>query len=145
MPTVKNIAGTITTVLSTGLNSLANNSNALSSAITLSSGEPGYRFGEWELYIASSAAAMTANTAFVGWIIQALDGTNDEDGGASVTPARSPDLIFPVRAVATAQRINWVSELPTGSFKVLLRNDGTNQTIASSGNTLKVRPRTESF
>jgi len=145
MPTVKNIAGTITTVLSTGLNSLANNSNALSSAITLSSGEPGYRFGEWELYIASSAAAMTANTAFVGWIIQALDGTNDEDGGTSVTPARSPDLIFPVRAVATAQRINWVSELPTGSFKVLLRNDGTNQTIASSGNTLKVRPRTESF
>ena len=145
MPTVKNIAGTITTVLSTGLNSLANNSNALSSAITLSSGEPGYRFGEWELYIASSAAAMTANTAFVGWIIQALDGTNDEDGGTSVTPARSPDLIFPVRAVATAQRINWVSELPTGSFKVLLRNDGTNQAIASSGNTLKVRPKTESF
>ena len=66
MPTVKNIAGTITTVLSTALNSLANNSNVLSGAITLSTGEPGYRFGEWELYIASSAAAMTANTAFVG-------------------------------------------------------------------------------
>lgn len=145
MPTVKNVAGTITTVLSTGLNSLANNSNVLSSAVTLTTGEPGYRFGEWELYIASSAAAMTANTAFVGWIIQALDGTNDEDGGTSVTPARSPDLIFPVRAVSTAQRITWQSELPTGSFKVLLRNDGTNQTIASSGNTLKVRPKTEQF
>ena len=145
MPTVKNVAGTITTVLSTGLNSLANNSNVLSGAITLSTGEPGYRFGEWELYIASSAAAMTANTAFVGWIIQALDGTNDEDGGTSVTPARTPDLIFPVRAVSTAQRITWQSELPTGSFKVLLRNDGTNQTIASSGNTLKVRPKTEQF
>lgn len=145
MATVKNVAGTITTVLSTALNSLANNSNVLSSAITLSTGEPGYRFGEWELYIASSAAAMTANTAFVGWIIQALDGTNDEDGGTSVTPARTPDLIFPVRAVSTAQRITWQSELPTGSFKVLLRNDGTNQTIASSGNTLKVRPKTEQF
>ena len=145
MPTVKNIAGTITTVLSTGLNSLANNSNVLSGAITLTAGEPGYRFGEWELYIASSAAAMTANTAFVGWIIQALDGTNDEDGGTSVTPARTPDLIFTVRAVSTAQRLTCTSELPTGSFKVLLRNDGTNQTIASSGNTLKVRPKTESF
>ena len=145
MPTVKNVAGTITTVLSTALNSLANNSNVLSSAITLSTGEPGYRFGEWELYIASSAAAMTANTAFTGWIIQALDGTNDEDGGTSVTPARTPDLIFPVRAVSTAQRITWQSELPTGSFKVLLRNDGTNQTVASSGNTLKVRPKTEQF
>lgn len=145
MPTVKNVAGTITTVLSTGLNSLANNSNVLSSAITLNTGEPGYRFGEWELYIASSAAAMTANTAFVGWIIQALDGTNDEDGGASVTPARTPDLIFAVRAVSTAQRITWQSDLPTGSFKVLLRNDGTGQTIASSANTLKVRPKTEQF
>lgn len=145
MPTVKNVAGTITTVLDTGLNSLANNSNVLSSAVTLSTGEPGYRFGEWELYIASSAAAMTANTAFTGWIIQALDGTNDEDGGTSVTPARTPDLIFSVRAVSTAQRITWQSELPTGSFKVLLRNDGTNQTIASSGNTLKVRPKTEQF
>jgi len=145
MPTVKNVAGTITTVLSTALNSLANNSNVLSSAITLSTGEPGYRFGEWELYIASSAAAMTANTAFTGWIIQALDGTNDEDGGTSVTPARTPDLIFPVRAVSTAQRITWQSELPAGSFKVLLRNDGTGQTIASSGNTLKVRPKTEQF
>jgi hypothetical protein len=145
MATVKNIAGTITTVLSTGLNSLANNSNVISSAITLSSGEPGYRWGEWELYIASSGAAMTANTAFSGWIIQALDGTNDEDGGTSVTPARTPDLIFSVRAVSTAQRLTWQSELPTGSFKVLLRNDGTNQTIASSGNTLKVRPKTESL
>jgi hypothetical protein len=145
MPTVKNIAGTITTVLSTALNSLANNSNVLSGAITLSTGEPGYRFGEWELYIASSAAAMTANTAFVGWIIQALDNTNDEDGGTSVTPARTPDLIFTVRAVSTAQRLTWTSDLPTGSFKVLLRNDGTNQAIASSGNTLKVRPKTESF
>ena len=145
MPTVKNIAGTITTVLSTALNSLANNSNVLSGAITLTAGDVGYRFGEWELYIASSAASMTANTAFVGWIIQALDGTNDEDGGTSVTPARSPDLIFSVRAVSTAQRLTWISELPTGSFKVLLRNDGTNQTIASSGNTLKVRPKTESF
>lgn len=145
MPTVKNIAGTITTVLSTALNSLANNSNVLSSAITLTAGDVGYRFGEWELYIASSAAAMTANTAFVGWIIQAIDGTNDEDGGTSVTPARTPDLIFAVRAVSTAQRLTWTSELPTGSFKVLLRNDGTNQAIASSGNTLKVRPKTESF
>jgi hypothetical protein len=145
MATVKNIAGTITTVFSTGLNSLANNSNVISSAITLSTGEPGYRWGEWELYIASSAAAMTANTAFSGWIIQALDGTNDEDGGTSVTPARTPDIVFPVRAVSTAQRMTTFSQLPTGSFKLLLRNDGTGQTIASSGNTLKVRPMTESF
>lgn len=145
MPTVKNSAGTITTVMSTDLNSMANNSNVLSAAPTMQSGDVGHRWGEWELYIASAAAALSANTAFVAWILQPLDGTNYEDGGTSVTPARAPDLIFPVRAVSTAQRLYCNSQMPTGAFKVLLRNDGTGQTIASSANTLKVRTYSESF
>lgn len=145
MPTVKNIAGTITTLMSTDLNSMANNANVLSATASMTTGDIGHRFGEFELYIASSAAAMTANTSFVGWILQPLDGTNFEDGGTSVTPSRSPDLIFTVRAVATAQRMYSRAEMPTGSFRILLRNDGTGQAIASSANTLKVRTYTESF
>ena len=145
MPTVKNTAGTITTVMSTDLNSMANNANVLSAAPTMTAGDIGHRFGEWELSIASSAAAMTANTAFVGWILQPLDATNYEDGGTSVTPARTPDLVFPVRAVSTAQRLYCQAQMPTGTYKILLRNDGTGQAIASSANTLKVRTYTESF
>jgi len=144
MPTVKDIRGTATTVLSTGLNSLANNALVASSAITLSTGEPGYQRCEAELVV-TYGTAPTANTACVVWLLREVDGTNHEDGSSTVTPSRNPDLVFPLRAVTTAQRIVVTGDLPPGSFVALLRNDGTGQAMASSGNTLKLRPVTGSF
>lgn len=144
MATVKDIRGTATTALSTGLNSLANNALVASSAITLSAGEPGYQRCEAELVV-TFGTAPTANTACVVWLLREVDGTNYEDGSSTVTPARNPDLVFPLRAVTTAQRIAVVGDLPPGSFVALLRNDGTGQAMASSGNTLKIRPVTGSF
>jgi len=144
MPTVKDIRGTATTALSTGLNSLANNALVASSAITLSTGEPGYQRCEAELVV-TYGTAPTANTACVVWLLREIDGTNYEDGGSTVTPSRNPDLVFPLRAVTTAQRIVVTGDLPPGSFVALLRNDGTGQAMASSGNTLKLRPVTGSF
>jgi hypothetical protein len=144
MPTVKDIRGTSTTALSTGLNSLANNALVASSAITLSTGEPGYQRCEAELVV-TYGTAPTANTACVVWLLREVDGTNYEDGSSTVTPARNPDLVFPLRAVTTAQRIVVTGDLPPGSFVALLRNDGTGQAMAASGNTLKIRPVTGSF
>jgi len=144
MPTVKDIRGTATTALSTGLNSLANNALVASSAITLSTGEPGYQRCEAELVV-TYGTAPTANTACVVWLLREIDGTNYEDGSSTVTPARNPDLVFPLRAVTTAQRIVVTGDLPPGSFVALLRNDGTGQATAASGNTLKLRPVTGSF
>jgi hypothetical protein len=144
MPTVKDIRGTATTVLSTGLNSLANNALVASSAITLSTGEPGYQRCEAELVV-TYGTAPTANTACVVWLLREVDGTNYEDGSSTVTPSRNPDLVFPLRAVTTAQRIVVTGDLPPGAFVALLRNDGTGQAMASSGNTLKIRPLTGSF
>jgi len=144
MPTVKDIRGTATTALSTGLNSLANNALVASSAITLSTGEPGYQRCEAELVV-TYGTAPTANTACVVWLLREVDGTNYEDGSSTVTPSRNPDLVFPLRAVTTAQRIVVTGDLPPGSFVALLRNDGTGQAMASSGNTLKIRPVTGSF
>ena len=144
MPTVKDTRGTATTALSADLNSLANNALALSAAITLSTGEPGYQRCEAELVV-TFGTAPTANTACVVWLLREIDGTNYEDGSSTVTPTRNPDLVFTLRAVTTAQRIVVIGDLPPGSFKVLLRNDGTTQTMASSGNTLKIRPVTGSF
>jgi hypothetical protein len=144
MPTVKDIRGTATTALSTGLNSLANNALVASSAITLSTGEPGYQRCEAELVV-TYGAAPTANTACVVWLLREVDGTNYEDGSSTVTPSRNPDLVFPLRAVTTAQRIVVTGDLPPGSFVALLRNDGTGQAMAASGNTLKLRPVTGSF
>jgi hypothetical protein len=145
MSTVKNTRGTLTEAIATAsLNSMANNTNVLGSAISLTTGEPGYRFCEAELLV-TFGTNPTANTSFCCWLLREVDGTNYEDGGASVTPTRPPDLIFTVRAVTTAQRILAVCDLPPGTVKALLRNDGTGQAIAASGNTLKIRPLTESF
>ena len=144
MPTVKDIRGTATTALSTGLNSLANNALVTSSAITLSTGEPGYQRCEAELVV-TYGTAPTANTACVVWLLREIDGANYEDGSSTVTPSRNPDLVFPLRAVTTAQRIVVTGDLPPGSFVALLRNDGTGQAMSASGNTLKIRPVTGSF
>jgi hypothetical protein len=147
MPTVKDIRGTATTVLSTDLNSLANNALVLSSAITLSTGEPGYQRCEAELVV-TFPTAPTANTAFVVWLLREVDGTNYEDGSSTITPTRNPDLVFTLRAVTTVQRIAVVGELPPGSFKALLRNDGTTQTTSATpatAHSFKIRPLTGSF
>jgi len=145
MSTVKNTRGTLIDAIATAsLNSMANNANVLGSEISLTTGEPGYRLCEGELVV-TFPSAPTANTSFCCWLLREVDGTNYEDGGTSVTPTRPPDLIFTVRPVTTAQRLISVCDLPPGTVKALLRNDGTGQAIASSGNTLKIRPSTEQF
>ena len=141
MPTLTNLSGTLDTVLSTELNSMANNAIVISPEITLTN--QNYLLAELEFLISGMGGAPTANTAFIGWILRALDGTNYSDGGTSVQPARRPDFIFTVRAVATAQRLLYRGiYLPPGLMKFLLKNDGTGQALAASGNTLKVKPYT---
>ena len=141
--TEKLLLGTTTQLITTGLNSLANNAQVLSGAYDNTQGGAGDGavLAEFELFIASMGGAATANTALTLWAVQSLDGTNYEDGDASTTPAKLPLCVFPVRAVSTAQRITRVSiPLPPGLSKYLLRNDGTGQALASSGNILSIRP-----
>jgi hypothetical protein len=139
MATVKQTNGTIASVLTTELNSMANNALVLSSAVSLS--ETGYLECDVEVYC-TFGVAPTSNTGFSIWFLKVIDGTNYEDGGTSVTPGRAPDIVIPVRAVTTAQRIINFGFLPPGNFKVLIKNDATGQALASSGNTLKIIPRT---
>jgi hypothetical protein len=143
MPNVTTVRGSTQNLLTTELNSLANNSNAVhASSVTLTNA--GYRGAELELLV-TFGVAPTANTAFLVWLLREIDGTNFEDGSASITPTRTPDAIFTVRAVTTAQRMIAVVDLPAGFVRPLIRNAGTGQAIASSGNTLIVRANTESF
>lgn len=137
--TTKWLRGTIATLLSAGLNSLANNGLALSSAFD--NGTALDLQGELELVV-TYGSAPTANTGCAVWLLRNVDGTNYEDGSDSVTPARAPDLVFPLRAVTTGQRIILPVTIPPGSWKALLKNDGTGQAMAASGNTLKLRPLT---
>jgi hypothetical protein len=132
--------GTADTLLSTELNSIANNTNAIkSSSVTLTT--QSYVLAEVELRV-QFGGTPTANTSVSVWFLREVDGTNFEDGSGSITPARNPDVVIPVRATSNVQRIIKSCILPAGSFIPLIRNDGTGQSFAASGNTLKVRPLT---
>lgn len=138
--TQKWIRGTADTVLTTELNSLANNSNVVkATAIAPSSSE--YTMVEVELYV-TFGSTPTANTGISVWFLREIDGTNYEDGSSTVTPTRNPDVVFGVRATTNAQRMIKTCMLPPGNFKPLVRNDGTGQAFAASGNTVKIRPVT---
>ncbi len=135
--------GTIATLMSTELNSLANNGLALASTafnnVQGGGGGDGYMLADVELVV-TYGVAPTVNTGVPVWFLGQPDGTNYEDGDGSTTPARASDITFPVRAVTTAQRVTRRVMLPWGTTKALAKNDGTGQTMAASGNTLKVRP-----
>jgi hypothetical protein len=138
------ISGTITTLLTTGLNSLANNALAVSSAFdnTIAQTGDGYTRADIELVV-TYGSAPTAGTAVVIWFLRSQDGTNYEDGGTGATPARAPDLAIEVAATTSPQLLIREADIPPGKFKVLLKNDGTSQSMAASGNTLKIRPITD--
>lgn len=143
MPVEKYKLGTLTTVLSTGLNSLASNALAISAAFDNTQGAAGdgYTLADVELVV-TFGTAPAAGTGVAVWLLGEPDGTNCEDGDASTTPGRSADVAFPVRPVTTAQRIVRRITLPAGLLKALLKNDGTGQAFASSANSLKIRPVT---
>ena len=138
--TQKWVRGTADTILTTELNALANNSNVIkATAISPTSTE--YTMVEVEIYV-TFGVTPTANTGISIWFLREIDGTNFEDGSSTVTPTRSPDVVFGVRATTNAQRMIKTCLLPPGSFKPLVRNDGTGQAFAASGNTVKIRPVT---
>ena len=130
------------------LNSLASSSGLTAGKISSSyqqnnqgGGLGGYEQGIFELYLSSMLGPATAGSGAYVWFINEVDGTDYEDGGTSVIPARKPDLIFPLRAVSTVQRIDVVAPLPLNMWYCLMaQNSGQN--FASITNTLKVLPFT---
>ncbi len=148
------LLGSALTLMSTELNSVASSATLIAGAISSVGGTSGlfnntagggsmggYPLARFELVLASPAGTLTASTAAYVWFIGTVDGTNYEDGSASIIPARPPELIIPVRAISTAQRITIPGYLPSGNWYVVLSHN-TGQTWASSGNTLKVLPST---
>jgi hypothetical protein len=124
------------TVLSTELNSLANNAAALS--VTLTQESEGDFYGEFELVV-TFGTAPSSNSTVEMYFVKTVDGTNFEDASTTgpVTP-QAPDYIFTVRNVTTTQRrVSPKLLLPSRDFKILLVNK-TGQPFQASGNTLKM-------
>jgi hypothetical protein len=140
--------GTAVSLLTTELNSLANNTMcAAGSAVTNAIGTSntdGYVRGKLELVLAAYSGTPTAGSSFDVWFLKTVDGTNYEDGSSSVTPPRNPDVVVPVRAVASGgQRVIVECWVPVGLFKPIGRNNGTGLTLAASGNTVKILLNTD--
>jgi hypothetical protein len=131
--------GSSSSIITTGMNSLANEGNAVSSEINNATNSS--LFHDAELYLAAPGSAPSAGAVVELYIIQALDGTNYEDGDASTDPpAVNLVGVFQISASATAQRrtIRGITIPPT-KFKYVLINK-TGVTLAASGNILKIAP-----
>lgn len=136
-------AAAITSLLTTELNSLANGSTcALGTEYDNATNL--YLYGLFELNVTFGSAPTAGNTVDL-YIVPAPDGTNYDDGSASVTPPITNYAGgFPLRAVTTAQKIAiggplsliW---LPPLKFKVLVKN-GSGQAFPASGSTVKLVP-----
>lgn len=129
-------APSVVTLLSTELNSLAN--NALSAASSAVSGNRDI-YADFELVLASLSPAAPNYCNL--YILEAVDGTNYPAATASVLRNQPAQLLctFPLDlTAATAQRVVVRNVLiPPGNFKVALDNQA-GIGLASSGNTVKM-------
>ena len=89
------------------------------------------------------AAAPTANTAVVVWLLRSHDGTNYEPTPTSaITPGSALAITFPVNSGTGQTVTRGVADIdcPPGRFKAVLKNDNTGQAFTNGTQTLKIAP-----
>ncbi len=139
--------GTATNLLTTELNAIANNgyASAVGTAYnnTLGSTGNGATRCRLELFI-TFAAAPTANTAVVVYLMKSADGgsTYEPTPSATIAPGSALQVVFPVNSGQAATRGVQDIDCPPGLFRATVKNDGTGQAATASGHTLKVTPIT---
>jgi hypothetical protein len=140
------VVGTATTVLSTQLNSLANNAVTVASATynNLPTGGQGDGALLCDIEgVFTFGAQPTAGTAILVWFLKSVDGTNFENTPtATVSLGRLPNVVLPVTSGHPGTRVTVETKCPVGLFQLVAKNDGTGQSLAASGNTIKLLPFT---
>ena len=132
-----NAPSTIVTALSTGLNSLANNTMSAASS-TISNATNLDMYVDIEVNLASLSPSSGAYVAL--YILEAVDGTNfpaQSDADLRLTTTQLLCSVPVGTTSAAAQRVavrNVV--IPPGSFQIKLDNQ-TGATLNASGNTVK--------
>jgi len=125
----------VTTLLSSELDSLANDANVVSTEIsTVENGR--HKNIMFLLSLASVDLTAQTNPCVEIYLLGRYDGTNYVDGSTTVTPECVPNAVIPLRTVSGAQIVG------TGSLrthpitqKVLIRNK-TGVAFAATGTTL---------
>jgi hypothetical protein len=128
----------LTSYLTTGLNSLANDAQVLGAEIDNSTALD--TFADVEFNVATQGSARSAGAHIAVFLIPALDGTNYAYGDGSVDPpANRLIATLPLDAATTARRVAaQMLSIPPGKYKLLFENK-TGQAMASSGNTAGYR------
>lgn len=106
-------------VTSSQLSGLSTVQGAIGSAVTGNT----FQYALVELQH-NTTGALSAGDYFSVYFLSAADGTNYEDGSTTITPARSPNVIVPLRGITNgSQRVTIANVvLPPGAFKPLIFN-----------------------
>lgn len=139
MATIKYEApASISTILSTELNSLADGGNKLSAALSNDAAGELYLYADFELYLSTQGSARASDARVDIYILIETDGSNYTYGGDSQDPPENSwvgSMLFDATTTARYNHLRGI-QLPPTDFKVLLINE-TGQALASTGNTLK--------
>lgn len=128
--------GTRTEAIPTAaLNSIASGANAIGTTAITNNSALRYRYIEFDFALASIDLSTQTSPAIYIWLLENTTGSTYEDGSASVSPARNPDLIIPLRAVNGSQVVQGACNIKPGTSMVLIGNR-SGVTFASSGNAL---------
>jgi len=140
MASVKWEAGSLTTAMSTDLNSLSDDANNIGSSIDNSTDL--FVFDDYEWHQAALGYTPSTGAVIELYLLSSIDGgTTYGEGSDTIDPPASSLIgVFNIRATTAAQtHILRQVYIPAGQFKLLVINK-TGGSLASSGNTLKRRP-----
>jgi hypothetical protein len=137
---------TIETVMGADLNSLATAAGEVAGGASPTNlTADSLMWADLELAV-TFGVAPTANSIVECYLVRQIDSTNYEDytrGASAVGPSNGFAGAFMLRAVTSAQRVILpMVALPPTDFRILLINR-SGQTMAASGNTLKMRRYSE--
>lgn len=128
----------LTSYLTTGLNSLANDAQVLGAEIDNSTALD--TFVDVEFFVNTQGVSRSTGAYIAVFLIPALDGTNYAYGDGSTDPPANRLLAtLPLDAATTARRLAaQMLAIPPGKFKLLFENK-TGQALAASSNTAGYR------